>query len=213
MLWIVPPPKSLTVSGIHEADLSSSMLKIEARNIFKQKRFEISPTDKQKWDDLLLIQFQTIELPFIDHVLSFYPIEQNNEVNTFLITDFLHFRNPNLQICYPKTNLKDGSMLAIVCSADSIFEANEYNIPEPLDSAVADPASIDLVILPMLAFDEKGNRVGYGKGFFDRYLMECRDDCIKVGFSYFDPVDAVDDANEFDVPFDFCITPQRIYAF
>ena len=189
------------------------MLKKEARNYFKQKRHTISQSDKMRWDDLLLIQFQTIELPFVNYVLSFYPIEQNNEVNTFLFTDYLHFRNPNLHICYPKTNLNNGSMQAIVCSADSIFEANEFNIPEPLDNKVADPASLDLVIIPMLAFDEKGNRVGYGKGFFDRYLKESRDDCIKVGFSYFDALDSIDDANEFDVPLDFCITPQRTYVF
>ena len=51
------------------------------------------------------------------------------------------------------------------------------------------------------------------KGFFDRYLKGCREDCIKIGFSYFEPLDSIDDANEFDVPLDFCITPQRIYVF
>ena len=189
------------------------MRKAEARNIFKEKRFSISATDKMKWDDLLLIHFQTLRLPFLDYVLSFYPIEQNNEVNTFLITDYLHFKNPNLKICYPKTNLKDCTMQAIICNADSIFEANEFNIPEPLDTEVANPESIDLVIAPLLVFDLRGYRVGYGKGFFDRYLKECREDCIKVGFSYFDPLDSIDDANDFDVPLDFCITPQRTYVF
>jgi 5-formyltetrahydrofolate cyclo-ligase len=188
------------------------MLKKDARNYFKVKRDTISPIDKQKWDDLILIEFQAIEMPFLNYVFSFYPIEQNNEVNTFMITDFLHFKNPNLQICYPKTR-KDGSMQAIVCSADSIFEANEYNIPEPLDTETADPTVIDLVIVPLLAFDIKGNRVGYGKGYFDKYLKECREDCIKVGLSYYEPLDSIDDANEFDVPLDFCITPQRTYVF
>jgi 5-formyltetrahydrofolate cyclo-ligase len=112
----------------------------------------------------LLIQFQAIDFPYLDYVLSFYPIEEKNEVNSILITDYLHFKNPNLQICYPKTNPKDGSMDAILCSADSIFEANSYNIPEPLDTEIADPTSIDLVIVPLLAFDLTGNRVGYGKG-------------------------------------------------
>lgn len=189
------------------------MLKKEVRRIFKEKRYTISSGDKMKWDDLLLIQFQTMDLPFLNCILSFYPIEENNEVDTFLIADYLRFKNPNLQICYPKTNLKDNTMHAIVCNADSIFEANEYNIPEPSDTEIADPAAIDLVIIPMLAFDVKGNRVGYGKGFFDRYLKECRDDCIKVGLSYFDPLDSIDDANEFDVTLDFCITPQRTYVF
>jgi 5-formyltetrahydrofolate cyclo-ligase len=104
-------------------------------------------------------------------------------------------------------------MKAISCNADSIFEANEYNIPEPLDNDVVPPDAIDLVIIPLLAFDEKGNRVGYGKGFYDRYLKECREDCMKLGFSYFDPVDSIDDAGEFDVPLDFCITPHRTYVF
>jgi 5-formyltetrahydrofolate cyclo-ligase len=189
------------------------MLKKQARNIYRQKRDEISQTDKMKWDDLLLIQFQTLQLPFIDYVLSFYPVEQNNEVNTFLITDYLHFKNLSLRICYPKTNLRDHSMQAIACTADSIFEANGYNIPEPLDTETVDATLLDLVIVPLLSFDEKGNRVGYGKGFYDRYLKECRDDCLKAGFSYFDPLDSIDDANEFDVPLDFCITPHRTYVF
>lgn len=189
------------------------MLKKEIRNLFRRKRDEISSTDKMKWDDLLLIQFQTIGLPFIDYVLSFYPIEENNEVDTFLITDHLHFKNPGLNICYPKTDLRNRTMQAIICQADSIFEANEYNIPEPLDAEVAEPTALDIVIVPMLAFDLKGNRVGYGKGFYDRYLKQCRKDCLKIGLSYFEPVNAVDDRDEFDVPLDLCITPQKAYVF
>jgi 5-formyltetrahydrofolate cyclo-ligase len=189
------------------------MFKKDARAYFRQRRDAVSATDKMKWDDLLLIQFQSLQLPFVDYVLSFYPIEQNNEVNTFLITDYLHFKNLNLHICYPRTNVKDLTMEAVVCSADSIFEANEYNIPEPLDQTVTDPENLDIVIIPMLAFDLAGNRVGYGKGFYDRYLKDCREDCIKIGFSYFEPLDSIDDANEFDVPLDFCITPQRAYVF
>lgn len=189
------------------------MLKKQARSEYRKKRDTISQGDKMKWDDLLLIQFQTIDIPFIDHLLNFYPIEQNNEVNTFLIADFLHFRNLGLHIYYPKTNLKDCTMEAIHCSADSIFEANAYNIPEPLDTQAVDPLLLDMVIVPMLAFDENGNRVGYGKGFYDRYLAACRPDCLKVGFSYFEAIGPVEDANEFDVPLDLCITPQRIYVF
>lgn len=192
---------------------ANGMIKRQARAIYKEKRYTVSPREKARWDDLLLINFQSMDLPFLDYVLSFYPIEQNNEVNTFLITDYLHFKNPGLNICYPKTNLNNGTMQAILCQADSIFEANDYNIPEPTGEEVVAHDHLDLVIIPMLAFDMQGNRVGYGKGFYDRYLKECREDCIKVGFSYFDPIDSIEDANEFDVPLDFCITPQKIYVF
>jgi len=189
------------------------MRKQEARSLYRKKRDAVSQTDKMKWDDLLLIQFQTVELPQLDCLLNFYPIEQNNEVNTFLIADFLHFRNPGLNICYPRTNLQDNTMQAIHCSADTIFEANAYNIPEPLGGEAVDPQLIDLVIVPLLAFDEEGNRVGYGKGFYDRYLRACRPDCLRIGFSYFEAIPEVGDASEFDVPLDLCITPQRIYVF
>ena len=189
------------------------MLKKEIRDLFRKKRDGISATDKMKWDDLLLIRFQTIELPFVDYVLSFYPIEENNEPDTFLITDHLHFKNPGLNICYPKTNIQNPTLQEIACHADSIFEANPYNIPEPLDNEAVEPALLDIVIVPLLAFDAQGYRVGYGKGFYDRYLKTCRTDCLKIGLSYFEPLKAIDDRDEFDVPLDLCITPQRIYVF
>ena len=70
-----------------------------------------------------------------------------------------------------------------------------------------------MVFVPMVAFDMKGYRVGYGKGFYDRYLPRCRPDVIKIGFSFFDPVDNIKDIADFDVPLNFCITPSRIYEF
>src|SRR6476661_909020 len=120
------------------------MVKKEARKRFIEQRDRITVGDKLKWDDLILIQLQTVELPFLDHVLSFYPIEQNNEVNTFILTDYLHFRNPSLRICYPRTNVSQTSMQAIVCGADTIFEANALNIPEPTTGEIADPEMLDL---------------------------------------------------------------------
>ena len=189
------------------------MLKKQARRLYKAKRSELSATERIRWDDLILINFQTIELPFLDYVLSFYPMEEKNEVNTFILTEYLRFKNPSLQICYPKTNFADHSMKAIAAAADAAFEGNEFNIPEPAGGDVIQAEQIELVIVPMLICDNEGHRVGFGKGFYDRYLTECRDDCIKVGVSYFEPIDKIDDAGEFDVPLDFCITPGKVYVF
>lgn len=189
------------------------MTKREARKLYKQKREDITPSQKAKWDDLILIQFQTLELPFLKTVMSFYSIEENNEVNSFLLTDYLHFKNPSLQVAYPRMDLEATVMHAIYCTADTPFETNEFNITEPAGNVIIPPYEIELVIIPMLAFDKKGHRVGYGKGYYDRYLNECREDCIKVGVSYFEAVEAIDDAAEFDVPLNFCITPQQVYVF
>ena len=97
------------------------MLKKEARKIYNKKRLEISYSDQLKWNDLILINFQSIEMPFIDAVFSFYPMEDRNEVNAFIITDYLHFRNPNLQICYPKMVSAWQAMASILGSLMSIF--------------------------------------------------------------------------------------------
>lgn len=189
------------------------MKKKEARDLYRSKRESLSFAEKSKFDDLLLIQFQSVELPFLNYVLSYYPMDDRNEADTFLITDYLRFKNPNLRICYPKTNFESATMEAVECHADTIFTANSINLPEPTDTNIAQPHLLDLVIVPLLIFDLAGSRVGYGKGFYDRYLMRCRPDCIKVGLSYFDAIDTIDDKGQFDVPLDFCITPERTYVF
>jgi 5-formyltetrahydrofolate cyclo-ligase len=69
------------------------------------------------------------------------------------------------------------------------------------------------VLIPLLAFDRKGHRVGYGKGYYDRFLRTCRKDVVKIGFSYFDPVEKIEDASRYDVRLNYCITPNDIYRF
>jgi 5-formyltetrahydrofolate cyclo-ligase len=189
------------------------MLKKEARKIYREKRKAVTASDKMKWDDLLLIQFQTVSLPFLSTVLSYYPMEENNEPDTFIIARYLQFKNPGIDMAYPKTNLSEHSMEAIVCAEDDPFEENDFYVPEPVSGESIDPQAIDLVLVPLLAFDKKGYRVGYGKGFYDRFLLQCKEGCIKIGLSYFEPLDRIEDANEFDVPLDFCITPQKVYVF
>ncbi|GAC1708476.1 MAG: 5-formyltetrahydrofolate cyclo-ligase [Flavisolibacter sp.] len=189
------------------------MKKNEARSLFTHRREAMDRANKLKWDELLLIQFQTIELGDLDFVLSYYPIAQNNEPDTFTITDYLHFRNPHIKIGYPRADLEAGTFAAIVSHADSIFQANAYNILEPTEKQFIAPEDLDLVLVPLLGFDLNGTRVGYGKGFYDRYLKNCREECLKIGLCYFEPVDTIEDATDFDVPLDICITPHQIYVF
>jgi 5-formyltetrahydrofolate cyclo-ligase len=189
------------------------MQKKEARRIFKKKKEALSVSEQMKWDDLLLIQFQTVDWPQLTNVMSFYPILEMKEINSFILTDYLHFRNPSLQLFYPKTNFDSHTMQAIHCTADTSFEENKYGIFEPVQGEAIDPRELDMIIVPLLAYDKKGCRVGYGKGFYDRFFKDCHEDCLKVGVSYFEPVDVIEDAADFDVPLDLCITPQQVYVF
>ena len=189
------------------------MLKADVRKLYREKRLALSPGERAKLDDLLLIQLQTAELPFITFLLSYWPIEQNREPNTHLFTDYMEFRNPELIICYPKTNFKDHAIQALQTNDDTRFRKNEYNLYEPDDGVVVNAAGIDMVFVPLLAVDKRGSRVGYCKGFYDRYLSLCRRDCFKIGFSYFEPLDEIEDAGLFDVPLNLCVTPTTVYVF
>lgn len=189
------------------------MLKSEARKHFRERRFSLSASEKMKLDDLLLIQLQKLELPFITFLLSYWPVEENREPNTHLFTDYIEFRNPELIVCYPKTDSSRMTMKAIRTDDDTRFRRNQYNIYEPEDGDEVNPSGMDLIFVPLLAFDKKGNRVGYGKGYYDRFLQFCRGDCMKIGFSYFEPLEHIDDPGDFDVPLTLCVTPAVTYAF
>ena len=189
------------------------MNKKQARSLYRDKRMQLSEQERVKMDDLLLIRFQSAGIPFVGSVLSYWPIEENNEPDTHLFTEYLKFHNPELKVCYPVSDFEERKMQAVITDIDTPFIKHDLNIYEPQGSEVLPAAEVDLVFVPLLAFDEAGYRVGYGKGFYDIYLAGCRPDCIKVGFSYFEPVPELSDRHEFDVPLDLCITPQNLYVF
>jgi 5-formyltetrahydrofolate cyclo-ligase len=189
------------------------MKKTEAREFYKQKRKELSDAERAKADDLMLIQFQKIELPHVRHLLSYWPIEENHEPNTHLFTDYLEFKNPAINFLYPKSDFEKQEIEAIEVDAHTAFNKNAWNIHEPMDGTVTDAGVIDMVFVPLVIFDKRGYRIGYGKGFYDKYLQKCRPDCLKVAFSYFEPIDEIEGTHEFDVPLNLCITPNNFYVF
>jgi len=189
------------------------MTKKELRNIYNLRRNQLTHSQKEKLDDLILIQFQQLSLPHINTLLSFWPMTGKNEINTHIITDFIFFRNPGLQLAYPVTDFSVCKMKAILTDDNTEFLQNEYSIPEPISGEELPPEEIDAILIPLLAFDERGYRVGYGKGFYDRFLSKCSKDIIKIGLSYFEPIDVIDDVDSNDIRMNYCITPDLIYQF
>ena len=189
------------------------MIKTALRSIYKDKRNALSEKDRMKLDDLILIQLQQLPMPDIQTLLSYMPIALHNEVNTTPITDYVKFRIPGLQLAFPKINYAQVSMQAILVDDTTDYAVNHHGIAEPQQGTVLPPEELDMVFVPMLAYDKRGYRVGYGKGFYDRFLELCRRDVIKIGFSYFEPEPLISDVNDFDIPLNFAITPECIYEF
>ena len=191
------------------------MKKNDIRNIYKEKRLQLSTSEKEKMDDLMLIQFQKLAIDIPALIMTYSPIKKLNEFDPLGITDYCYFKNPEQQLFYPVLveNVENCEMRAVVVDDNTYFDTNKFGIDEPIDGIDMIPSEIDMFIVPLLCFDKKGNRVGYGKGCYDRFLKQCRRDCIKIGFSYFDAIEKIDDINQFDIKLDYCITPSRIFTF
>jgi 5-formyltetrahydrofolate cyclo-ligase len=189
------------------------MTKSELRDIYKQKRKDIPPKKKLILDDLLLIQFQQMYFPNVSVLLTYWPSVTHIEPNTHLFSGFLRHSIPGMEIAYPVINSTTGTFNAVLIDEDTVYQTNSYGITEPKTGEIVAPEDIDLVFVPLLVCDKQGYRVGYGKGFYDKFLANCREDIIKTGFNYFGPVDKIDDTKSFDIPLDYCVTTENIYEF
>jgi len=141
----------------------------------------------------------------------FLSIETQKEVNTDYILNILAGKDKNIVIS--KSDFKTSTLENFLLTDATKIKLNSYNIPEPVDGIVIDDTTIDVVFIPLLAYDIEGNRVGYGKGFYDNFLSRCKPETIKVGLSFFKPETKIDGINKADVALDYCINCNEILTF
>lgn len=189
------------------------MKKEQLRILYKEKRKTLSIQTIEKWNDLILINFQKIQLPIVHCVHTYLASLKLRETDTSLIIRYLEFKYPGLKVAVPKINPHTGDMQHFLLSDDVELVENGFGIEEPTNARELPVSKIDLILVPLLAFDKAGYRVGYGKGYYDRFFSVCRQDTIKIGFSFFDAVDKIEDVNAYDIPLDFCVTPHLAYDF
>ena len=189
------------------------MTKKEIRKEFIEKRLQLSATEIQSLSAKMIRHFEEVDFPLVSHLVTYYPLLERNEFNTEPCVQFIRNKINGVKIACPKINDELISMEAYLMNEDVRFGKNKYGILEPIAGEIINPKLIDLIFVPMIMCDEKGYRVGYGKGYYDRFLPRCRPDVLKVGFSFFDPCQLIDDINQFDVPLDVCITPLGKYEF
>ena len=141
----------------------------------------------------------------------FLTIKEHKEVETEYILQILQGKDK--EIVVSKSDFETLTMHHFLLTDNTKFIKNEYNIFEPEDGLEVPVFKIDVVFVPLLAFDLKGNRVGYGKGFYDKFLSECKPETIKIGLSFFKAEEEISDVFETDVLLDFCVTPNKVYIF
>lgn len=187
------------------------MLKSELRKKYKALRSELSMDDI---DDLsIIIANKVLKLDIWD--ASFYhiflSIKENKEVNTDFILNILSGKDKHIALS--QSDFETTIMTHYLLTDSTVIKKNKLHIPEPVDGIEITNNKIEVVFVPLLAFDKLGHRVGYGKGFYDKFLKECKPKTIKVGLSFFEAEDLIDDVFQSDIKLDYCVTPKRIYDF
>ena len=187
------------------------MNKTQLRITYKEKRAALSSEEIE--EKSMTIANQLLKLPVWErsYYHIFLSIPEKKEVDTEPLLHILQGKDKNVVIS--KADFETGLLQNYLLTDSTVIKINSWGIPEPVDGIEIPPEKIDVVFIPLLAFDKKGNRIGYGKGFYDRFLSGCSTKVIKIGLSFFEAEDEIEDISPEDVPLDFCITPQKIYEF
>jgi 5-formyltetrahydrofolate cyclo-ligase len=116
-------------------------------------------------------------------------------------------------IVLSKSNFEDFSMTHFLLTDNTILRKNAYNIPEPVDGIEIQTSQLEVIFIPLLAFDKVGHRIGYGKGFYDRFLADCKPETLKIGLSFFEAEDEIFKVSENDIELDYVVTTNKVYRF
>ena len=141
----------------------------------------------------------------------FLTIEEQKEIETEFILQILAGKDKEIVVA--KSNFETLEMTNYLLTNNTKFQKNEHNIYEPVDGLEVPNSKIEVVFVPLLAYDKLGNRVGYGKGFYDNFLSKCNEDIIKIGLSFFESEESIDDVSPSDIRLDYCVTPKTIHSF
>lgn len=189
------------------------LTKRDIRKAYLERRLNLPEQDMQQLNAQLLQHCRQLDYSAYRLAHVFLPITEKREADTYALVSWLRQTQPSLQWALPRANLDTGEMQHFLWQPHTVLVKNRYGIPEPAGGTEVMPAEIDLVFVPLLAFDLRGQRVGYGKGMYDRFLQQCRPGVATIGLSLFEPVEMIADADSRDVPLQTVITPHTIYEF
>jgi 5-formyltetrahydrofolate cyclo-ligase len=187
------------------------MDKSSLRSKYKSLRAALSDEAIERQSLAIANQLLTLDVWQKNYYHVFFTIEEKKEVDTLFILHILAGKDK--EILVSKSDFESVSMTHFLVTDNTKFQKNSYNIPEPISGLEVQVGKIEVVFVPLLAFDILGNRVGYGKGFYDKFLSECEPETIKIGVSFFEAEAVIDGISKEDIKLDYCITPERVFRF
>lgn len=187
------------------------MTKAECRTIYKQKREALSIGELAEGSRAICKLLTDMDWKAVTYLHTYIPMVHKKEPDVWTFVQYFKDMYLQKKVVVSRSNLQDCSMQHFLFSNDSQLEVNAWGILEPTGGETVSAKLLEVVLVPLLACDVKGNRVGYGKGFYDRFLSECHPDCRKIGVSFFEPMEElIDDVSSLDIPLDEVIFPKGI---
>jgi len=196
---------------MHYFIFQQMMTKAEIRAVYKNKRQALSLLKIEENSIAIANQVLKLNIWQYTYFHLFLTISKQKEVNTDVLMHVLQGKDK--QILVSRSNFWDYSLTHYLLTDSTPIKDNRFGIPEPQEGIEVPDDKIDVVFVPLLAFDESGNRIGYGKGFYDRFLKNCREDAVKIGLSFFEPLKEKLDMQSHDITLDFVVTPNKIFSF
>lgn len=187
------------------------MNKKELRQKYKALRNQISEDDLEEMSLAIANNVLTLDIWAKTYFHIFLSIIEHKEVNTEYLLHLLSGKDK--EIIISKSDFETREMTHYLLTENTKIKKNQYNIPEPIDGLEVPTSKIDVVFVPLLAFDKSGHRVGYGKGFYDKFLSDSSSETIKIGLSFFDAEEKIEDVRVDDIKLDYCVTPNTVYKF
>ena len=187
------------------------MKKSEIRSVIREKRNSLS---QKEVDFFSLSCFRQLldKFSFKDKNIGlFFPIKKFNEPNTFLFFDELIVSGANTYA--PKSDFTTNTMEFHLIKSINDLQINQFGIPEPKFEKKLEAKKLDFIMIPLLAINKMGYRVGYGKGFYDRFLLKCKKNTLKIGINILSDFTQIEDINLNDIPLDYCVNPKKIICF
>ena len=186
------------------------MLKEDLRALYKKKRNSLDQKKSQQKPFEIANRSKMNIWDYTNYHI-FFPIEKQNEIDTKLIIQIIQGKDKN--VILPKVNLEENTMTNYLLTDSTLLKVNKLGVSEPISGIEIKPVQLEVVFIPLLSFDKSGHRVGYGGGYYDRLLKKCSRNCIKIGLSFFDPEDRIEDITQSDIKMNHCITPSKTYTF
>lgn len=189
------------------------MRKAELRKLYKSKREALTESQIDQYSIAIANHALKVDgLWNYQNYHIFLSIDKQKEVNTEFLLSVLQGKDKNVLLS--KSDFIQGTLTHYLLTDNTVIKLNSYGIPEPEHGIQMHTDQVEVVFIPLLAYDHKGNRIGYGKGFYDRFLAECKPSTLKIGLSFYPAEDKlISDINPNDIPLDYCITPEGVTKF